>query len=204
MEKNGNTFIAAIDCIGHGVPAAMLSFMVHYTLADLINENAELSAGDMMSQLNERMLDSLSREKSKNFNAAADMSLCKISACRTKLEYAGAGSPIIIQQGNVFTRIKAEPYSIADSVLNLRHSYKTTEIKLNTKDRVYLFTDGLAHQHGGNGKVEKFGYKKLAEHLKLKAGHALRDVKQSIVSSLEAWQGRQEQTDDIMILCVEI
>jgi hypothetical protein len=44
-------FVAAIDCTGHGVPAAMMTFIAYYGLSDLLAQEAGLNCGQILDKL---------------------------------------------------------------------------------------------------------------------------------------------------------
>jgi len=203
-EKDGVIYFGAIDCIGHGVPAAMLSFMVHYNLIEIINHNLHAEPGVLLSMLNKTILETLQKETHRNFNAGADVSLCRHVCGTGKISFSGAQSPLIMQRGKDITRIKSDPYSLGDTVLNQMTEFTTHVFELNKKDRIYLMSDGLIHQHGGVNQRQKFGTKKLIEQLVQFSFKSMRDLKSGISEIHNSWKGNTEQTDDIMLIGIEI
>jgi len=202
FEKRGRElFIGAIDCIGHGVPAAMLSFMVHYNLKELVSEKPNFSCGELLGMLHKRMLQALKQQTQKpDFNAGVDLALCKINLDTQEIQYAGAQIPLLIIGKNNKERIKGDVFSIGDvCVDNLPH-FITHNRYLSKSDRVYLCTDGFIHQFGGTSGDKKFSMASLMGKLQALHHQPMGFIKEDLIRAFNDWKGSIDQTDDIMLL----
>ena len=203
-ERNNVVYLAAIDCIGHGVPAAMLSFMVHYSLIEIINEEKITDPGAILLKLNNVILSKLEREAHRDFNAGADVGLLCYNRESSEIFFAGAQSPLIVQNGAGTSRIKGDPYSIGDMVMKQNVTFKSHKIELKIGSRIYLMSDGYIHQHGGELTTKKFGTNKLIDIIKQKSGQKMQEIKSNLADAHNAWKGALEQTDDIMLIGIEL
>lgn len=203
-ERNNMVYLAAIDCIGHGVPAAMLSFMVHYSLVDIINNEQYLKPGEMLKKLNDVILAKLERESHRDFNAGADVGLLCYNKDTGETLFAGAQSPLIIQGTQGITRLKGDPFSIGDMVMKQNVRFTTQNVELSKGCRAYLMSDGFIHQHSGDESNKKFGTKKLMDIIKEKSGRKMNEIKTRLGEAHELWKGAAAQTDDIMLIGIEI
>jgi serine phosphatase RsbU (regulator of sigma subunit) len=51
FRKNDITYIAAVDCTGHGVPGALLSFIGYFLLNNIVDHEKEHSAASILDDL---------------------------------------------------------------------------------------------------------------------------------------------------------
>lgn len=205
--KEGETYIAAVDCTGHGVPGALVSVVGNSGLNRCVKEFGIHDTG--------RILDKLSELVEETFAAGADelkdgmdISLLKLypgsdhSASR-KAQWSGANNPlwIIRKDSNEVEELKADKQPIGKFAD--RRSFHAHELLLNSGDMLYLFTDGYADQFGGpNGK--KFKYRQLEETLLHVRNFTLADQKIQLANVFDEWRRGLEQVDDLCIIGIRI
>jgi serine phosphatase RsbU (regulator of sigma subunit) len=73
------------------------------------------------------------------------------------------------------------------------------KVAFNKDDRVYLFTDGFADQFGGE-KGKRMMTKNLVKLLNQTASCSIIEQCHKLNEHLDKWQGKLEQTDDILLL----
>ena len=72
-------------------------------------------------------------------------------------------------------------------------------MSLQKGDMMYIFSDGYADQFGGY-ENKKFKYRRL-RHLLLNIHNLSLDKQKAYLDeSMEAWKGKNEQVDDILII----
>ena len=76
-------------------------------------------------------------------------------------------------------------------------------IELKKGDCLYLFTDGLQDQFGGE-KGKKFKASKFKELLLSIHTKTMEVQRQIILAEIETWKGNLEQVDDICVMGVKI
>jgi serine phosphatase RsbU (regulator of sigma subunit)/tetratricopeptide (TPR) repeat protein len=205
IEKKGSkVFIAVVDCTGHGVPGAFMTFMAYSLLNEAVMERGlerpDAILNEMRSTLN-RML------RQKNDAAALrdgmDISLCAIDLSSLSLEYAGAFNPLWVARKGSMMEISADKQPVGvyneDGEQPFTHNY----MKLEHGDMVYMFTDGYADQFGGR-KGKKFKYRQLNELLLRCSALPAKDQQHLLESTLADWKGKLEQVDDICITGIRI
>lgn len=77
------------------------------------------------------------------------------------------------------------------------------EFYLSKGDRLYLFTDGITDQFGGE-KERKFGQNRLKQLLVETAYQPMKIQKLIVDEALQKWQGLNYQTDDICMVGIQI
>ncbi len=131
-----------------------------------------------------------------------EIALIRINTDGTELVFAGAKRPLIIIRDGDLIETKGSKFSIG-SCNNLLECYEQVHLKIQTGDKIYLFTDGITDQIGNtNGK--KFMIKQLRETL-LSQSKKQSDIVGTILEHhLQQWQDNTSQTDDMMMVGFEI
>ena len=82
-------------------------------------------------------------------------------------------------------------------------SFTTKEKVLKQGDRVYLFTDGYCDQFGGDNN-EKFNTHRFKELIIDSSDKSMAQQNDRIVSEIQNWMLGQTQTDDILVMGIEV
>ena len=97
--------------------------------------------------------------------------------------------------------MKGDIYSIGAS--NSKHSFTEQTIPVQENDRLYLFSDGYTDQFGGP-KDKKLNRSRLRKALLATSAQPIEDQKEHLESLLNEWKGKQDQTDDITLIGIEV
>ena len=81
--------------------------------------------------------------------------------------------------------------------------FNELEITLEENDILYLFSDGLADQFGGD-KGKKFKSIPFKKQLLAHCEMPMDIQKKRLVETFEKWQGDQDQIDDICVMGIRI
>jgi len=218
-DANDRSLIAVADCTGHGVPGAMLSMVCYDKLNAVTNENRNISPADLLTRVNAMIYDfMLANEKEIPIKDGMDIALCGFDRDRKNLIFSGAARPLylittqefeekhnITKHGTVdgknLFELKGDIYSIGAS--NKHHVFTEQAIPVQESDRVYLFSDGYTDQFGGP-RDKKLNRSRLREALLQTSSLSMEDQKEHLETMLSDWKGRQEQTDDITLIGIEV
>ncbi len=88
---------------------------------------------------------------------------------------------------------------------DVHKKYVTTHISFEKGDQFFLFSDGFVDQFGGpKNRIlgKKFTKKRFKEILNSERN--LEKLKMKLNTSFSSWKGKIEQTDDILIIALEI
>jgi serine phosphatase RsbU (regulator of sigma subunit) len=198
-------WLAAIDCIGHGVPAAMLTFTAHYTLLGIIQRFPEWSPGQVLQELHNRILRSLlNDEEQKKFNSGMDISLVKIDEKNEHVFYAGAMSPFVyIAPNEELKVIRAARCSVADFHTPEGQVFATHQLEFNEIRRFFLYTDGITHQLSQK-ETKIFSTQRFLKLLSANTGRSMQDLMAVVHQEHSLWRGSSLQTDDMLVIGVEL
>ncbi len=197
-ERLGKTFVAAVDCTGHGVPGAFMSILGVELFRRITQEQID-EPGIILSRLNEEFSKIFSDIDDISLKDGMDISFCVIDKQNYSLKYAGAFNPLYLIRDNKLEEIKGNRFSVSMEKKIEELVFETHEVKLQKGDMLYIFSDGYADQFGGyEGK--KFKYRRF-RHLLLSLNKLpLENQKIYLDESMESWRGNNEQVDDLLVI----
>ncbi len=193
-------FIAAVDCTGHGVPGAFMSFIGYNSLNKIVNERQITEAAAILDQLNEEVYKTLHvQSKDRDVKDGMDLALLVYDSETRELQYAGANNPLYLIRRGELVEYKADRFAIGILSVDSGKKFTNHVLKIEEGDVSYIFSDGYADQFGGPmGK--KFKSRQLKELLLKVHGLAPAEQKQILEKTILAWMGHEEQVDDILVI----
>ncbi len=199
------TYLAVVDCTGHGVPGAFMSIIGMELIKNVIegkkNSDPATILKIMGRQLEETFtLDDSDRDEfSTPLRDGMDVGLCVIDHKNEWIDYSGAVNDLYIVRNNEILAYKGGQLPLGRYRDSYEPEYETIRIPLQKDDMVYLFSDGYVDQFGGND-LKKFKYRRF-RHLLLNIHRLNTDDQKAILhQKLEEWKGQEEQVDDILVV----
>ncbi len=214
--------IGLFDCTGHGVPAAMLTIMGQMELHTLSQNGNEVSA--------EHVFPLLSQKFSRILNTSGDTYtqydgmdglFCSIYPQDNILEFVGAKRSLVLirktanslktDSETIDAKDKNDEYSLFE-IQGDRNSigkesefaeFTTKKIETQPGDRVFMYTDGITDQLGGQ-QLKTLKKKQFYEKLMSIQSKSINLQKSDIFNWFENWKENNEQTDDILIIGIEL
>ncbi len=208
FAKNGDTtFIAAVDCTGHGVPGAFMSIVGNTLLNEIVNEKNITVPGDILLELHKGVKIALN-QNAEEFERrdGMDITLCAITQQSKTIQYAGANRPLWIYRKNRNYDLeitKATKFPIGGLELEENRIYQNHCITVEEGDCLYLFSDGYADQFGGP-KGKKFMLTNLQKIIREGIELSMAQQKQSLETAFTTWKNDAEQIDDVLVIGLRI
>ncbi len=199
FQKGHSVFFAAVDCTGHGVPGALMSLIGYFALNDIVASSSEITCGKVLDLLHEKVTRAMRQDSGSPSNDGMDIALCCYDLVEKKLSFAGAHRPLLAMLNGNYQEIRGDKPPIGGSQYHTRQPYHTHEFFPKPGDTIYLLTDGLTDQFGGNFD-KKFGNQKLRELLKSNRSISMKSFGQIIDNEFESWKGSNTQTDDMLMI----
>ncbi len=196
------TVYAAADCTGHGVPGAFMSMLGISFLNEIVTKEKFYNPANILNKLRDKVKLSL-RQTGKDHESkdGMDIAVCVIDNENFTVEYAGAYNPLYILRKEELIEIKATRNPIG--IYLKEKPFENHKFQLEKGDVLYTFSDGYVDQFGGedDSKFKTKNFKKLL----LKIYDKPMDKQKEILDGmLLQWQGKTEQTDDIIVFGVRI
>ncbi|MCD6416658.1 MAG: SpoIIE family protein phosphatase [Planctomycetes bacterium] len=192
--KDENTLVLAVgDVSGKGVSAALLMTMVWVTLKTFAPQ--ENSPAAMLKRMNRALL------QATGLSRFVTLFLAFYDTQSQVLRFANAGHcPPIVGRLDGSTEV-LKSTSTALGVLDELESTEE-QIQLVTGDRVAAYSDGITEARAAGGEL--FGFPRLRALMADGAALSLDTLLDNLMSSLEAHQAGQPQSDDMTIWMLEV
>jgi serine phosphatase RsbU (regulator of sigma subunit) len=197
-KTNNLTMFAVADCTGHGVPGGFLTILGVNLLQEVIAK-ADLTKPH---QILEEM-----RRKVKNVfhfsrhHDGLDIAICVYDHQSRKLYYASANMPIVIINGDKKQKFDPTPNPIGYYISEV--PFELQEINITPGDTLYMFSDGIKDQFGGN-RQKKYQLKNLIKLLETNNHKSMAEQKQIVFDEYKSWKGTEMQLDDITLIGVKL
>lgn len=199
--------VAAVDCTGHGVPGAFMSFIGYSLMNEIINEKKTAQPSVILSKLHDGVVKILRQNEGDiNSQDGMELSLCIYDKVSGIMEFAGAMNSVYVVKNNEIIILESDERPIGGmSMLGMsleKIPFTDKIIQISENDIVYLFSDGFADQFGGddNAKFNNSRFKKLLLDINQKP---LDEQKLLLENSINTWKGDHKQIDDMLIIGVK-
>jgi serine phosphatase RsbU (regulator of sigma subunit) len=203
-KNQQKTFIAVVDCTGHGVPGAMMSIIGHNLLNNIIQDQKIHKPARILDKLQKKIQKQFQQAQNKNNDGMA-IALCVIDNDAKTLEFAGSQQSLVYIQEGKLNVIKGDKASIGGNWMNSNYSFTQHHIKIDVPSYIYLFSDGYPDQFGGEENM-KITTKKFKELLFEIYKDPFENQKELLDEILESWKSvaDEDQTDDILVFGMKI
>jgi ligand-binding sensor domain-containing protein/serine phosphatase RsbU (regulator of sigma subunit) len=198
-EQNNTIYVAAVDCTGHGVPGAFMSLITSNILNESINENS--SPVKMLEYLRVELNNRLSQNSTGPIADGLDIALICFDKKNNTIEYVNANRPLYIISNNELITLASENVNIG-GYADFNSVIPTKTITVKNNDLFVLFTDGITDQFGGE-KNKKYNPSRLRQFLLMNEHLPLNELKEKLEKEINEWQGKYEQTDDILLIALK-
>ena len=204
--KDDYLYIAAVDCTGHGVPGALLSFIGFFTLNNVVDHDASYSAGKVLDLLHAGVRTTLRQDRAgADARDGMDIALCKIDLKRMHMEFAGAHRPLYLVRDAELEEFKGDRRAIG-GIPNPRKpegEFTNYSIDLHSGDRIFFFSDGLPDQQGGDNGMKKYSPQHIREVLLENRKLTMPRLAQFIEEDFLRHRGNWRQMDDVLLIGIE-
>jgi len=198
-------FVAIIDCTGHGVPGALMTFVVISILDRLLSQQRHLDdPAALLSQMNRLVKETLGQyDESSESNDGMDGAFCYVDLKNKRLTFAGANTPLLFVEEGHLHHIKPDKHSIGyvHSDVDLTFTNQTLELKDGM--RFYLTTDGIIDQIGGSKRIA-YGKKRLMEVIYDNHTKPMDEQQAIILEQYYNYKGDESQRDDNTMIAFQI
>lgn len=197
-ETGYSKIIAVADCTGHGISGAFMTMAGTAFLNEILSLNADIEPDNILFELR-KLIMKLLKQKGEEGEAAdgMDISLIKFSNSN-KMHFAGANNPLYLIRDSELIIYKGDRMPIGIH-LNFNKHFANKVIETKPGDMIYMFTDGYADQFGGPLN-KKFRYKQFEDLLLEISTYSMEEQKEKLYRTIKAWQGTNDQVDDILVL----
>jgi sigma-B regulation protein RsbU (phosphoserine phosphatase) len=199
INKIGDKIVIAVmDCTGHGVPGALMSILGITLLNEIVIDEKVISPEKILESLRKKIVDTLGeRQGYGRIKDGIEGTVICFDQGSGELEFSGSFNPLIVAKAGEISVIKSDKLPIG--YYEVKGNFTLTRIKLEPKDTIYMFSDGLIDQFGGPSN-KRFMLKYLMELLLSNNYKTMARQKEVVTDTLNVWKGDAVQTDDILLM----
>ena len=204
-DRNNNLFIAAVDCTGHGVPGALLSFVGYFILNNIVDHRKAYSAGEVCDMLHYGVRTTLKQDvEGAQARDGMDIALCKINVLKNEVEFAGAHRPLYLLRNGEIIEFKGDRKAIGGIPIGKKpeEPFTTHAITPEKGDKIFFFSDGLPDQLGGPER-KKYSPKRIRDMIIEHQHYSMEQFYKLFEDDFLEWKSGIKQTDDVLLIGIE-
>ncbi|HYX07676.1 MAG TPA: PAS domain S-box protein [Bacteroidales bacterium] len=205
FQKEEYIYIAAVDCTGHGVPGALLSFIGYFILNNVVDHDKNYTAAEICNQLHAGVRSTLKQDRDDaNARDGMDIALCKINLKKKEVQYAGAHRPLYLMRKGELNEFKGDRKAIGGIPLGKKPEKDFTNHVINMLkgDKIFFFSDGLPDQLGGP-ELKKYSPRRIRESITGNPSFSMQEYYNYFAEDFDNWKGNHKQIDDVLLIGIE-
>ncbi len=206
-QTNKYSFLAAVDCTGHGVPGAFMSLIGHRILTEIVSQKNIYEPSKILTALDKGVKMALRQDKTDN-NDGMDVCLCRFEKTKegnNNILFSGAKRPLLYAAygETEISRIKGTRRTIGGRISRkVNEEFKDNKLILPNKSVLYLTTDGFVDQ--ASPERARFGSSKFIRIITKEHTKSMSEQKKIILDELKKHQQDADQRDDITVICLKL
>ncbi len=201
-QKGDEALIAAIDCTGHGVPGALMTVIGNSLLNQVLSLSDTTNPAHILTQLDKKLLETFQQHGNVVTNDGMDAAICRYNIKKREITFAGAKRPLYIFKNGELIEVKGNKSPIGSFGHDFDKHFTAHKINMSPKDTIYLFSDGVQDQFGGT-EGKKFMIKRFRDLLSEINSLPMHDQARRLEKEIDQWQGKYEQTDDMLLIGIK-
>ncbi len=203
--KEENIYIAAVDCTGHGVPGALLSFIGYFILNNVVDHDVSYTASKVLDLLHYGVRKTLKQDRpDADARDGMDIALCKINLKRKELHYSGAHRPLYLLRNNELQEFKGDRKAIGGIPHPKKEEKEFTNylIEIQPDDKIFFFSDGMPDQVGGE-ENRKYSPARIRELIMENQSMTMPQFSDLFSKDFEEYMGDHKQIDDVLLIGIQ-
>lgn len=199
------TFLALLDCTGHGVPGAFMTLLAASSLDALLAHHCPQDPAAVLATLNrsiKQLLDQhLPNDDPHVSDDGMDALCCWLDPHVGILRYAGAQLPLWFSDGSSeeLQQLNPDRMGVGYRATPINFQWNNHELPLQPQLRCYASTDGLLDQIGQQKRVA-FGKRRARETLAAAQVLSFSDQLLCLKTRFHTHQGHEKRRDDVCVI----
>ncbi|NJL13515.1 MAG: SpoIIE family protein phosphatase [Microscillaceae bacterium] len=196
--------LAVIDCTGHGVPGAFMTILANDALNYIVRDKSITAPEEILSQLDVEIYEALlQKQQNPQAKYGLELMLVRFDWQAREAQLAGTKNQLYFVHNQVLHSIKGTPHTIGSYPVKDKKIFLRQTVPLQGGEIFYLFSDGFQDQFGGqeDGKYLKNRFRDFLYQI---SSQPLDQQKQALEAEFYQWKAEQPQTDDVLIVGVQV
>jgi CheY-like chemotaxis protein len=188
-------YIACGQAFSGAMPDVFLAWMVLHQLESMMSNGKDKSSQDMLSQLSQSFGEVAGESAA---DGRLQISLCILQPKKKTLQFSGADlSALIVSGGDVQELVPDRRTILAKG--EGQASFQEQTVPCPPGTLLYVMTDGILQQMDAEGK-NPFGIGRMKDLVKTCMKLELAKQENAIKNRIDIWRGKNEQTEDLLII----
>ncbi len=204
---NGDiSYVAAIDCTGHGVPGALISFIGYFLMNNIVSAKSTTNAAQILDELHLQVRSTLKQDQEgATGRDGMDLALCIIDQQNQIMNFAGAYRPLFLVRNGELHEYQGTRKAIGGIPLRkkIERDFENHLIEYQKGDQIFIFSDGLQDQFGGPDN-RKYQSKRIRQIVTEQAGQTMAHFSRYFAKDFYDWMGDNKQLDDVLLIGIEL
>lgn len=204
-------FIVLFDCTGHGVPGAFMTLIMSSFIDHSVFEDNRHDPASILIHVNNRVKSSLGQFHVDDMDVlnqsddGMDGVFCWVDTVKKKLVYSGAKTPLfyILPDSDKVYTLDGNKKGVGYVDTPFDYQWTNQEIDLQEGMCLYMTTDGVIDQIGGNKKIS-FGKNRIAKLLSNNYKLPMHEQEKIFFEEFYHYQGRETRRDDVCVIGLRI
>ncbi len=201
-EDREKFILICADATGHGVPGAFMSLICSTILKDILRKKYVTSPSQILYELDKELQTSLQTEENTKANDGLDVAVCEFNLRTNEMLFSSAMRPLFLYKENKLEYVRGSKFSIGASQHFATKEFKEHKFILNNNDCIYLFTDGIPDQFGGE-RCKKLKISGLQKWISEINSLTMLEQQNKIIDLFNHWKGKQSQIDDVLFIGIK-
>ena len=182
-------FLAA-DVSGKGIPAAMFMMTAKTIIKDLAESG--MAVNDIFTKANEKLCEN----NESGMFVTAWMGILDLKTGKLQFANAGHNPPLLKRADGSFEYIRTRAGFVLAGMEGVR--YRTSELTLNSGDRLFLYTDGVPEATNSDNNL--YGEDRLLDFMNKNSTVEATALLPMLKANIDEFVGEAPQFDDITML----
>ena len=205
FKKDNILYISAVDCTGHGVPGALLSFIGYFQLNNIVDHDVNYTASQILDKLHFGVRSTLKQDRiDADARDGMDIAFCRINLKKKELQYSGAHRPLYLLRNGELLEYKGNRKAIG----GIPHRKKAEKdfinhtIEIIKGDKIFIFSDGMPDQVGGP-EGRKYSPQRIRSIIAENKDLSMQQFSNLFSTDFKKWKGKNKQIDDLLLIGIE-
>lgn len=205
MDVEHYKVAVVVDCTGHGVPGGFMSILGINFMNDIVIRNRIIDSARVLEEMRIRIIEALHQSELTLYsNDGMDMSIAILDTKTNIIDFASANGKALLYrkalEENSFTTLPVNRMPVCYYVRN--ENFTSHKIEVKQGDILFMYTDGITDQYGGDERQRKLG-QPLLQKMLAQVIQAEPSEQEALLNQLfNSYKGKNIQYDDVMLLCI--
>ena len=202
-KRDNYSFVAVVDCTGHGVPGALMSMSINSLLNEIMLSKETNEPGQILGLLHEKVYQTLQQQNGDEYSQdGCDILICRLDHASKELLFSGANIDLYVKTRTDLNVIRGTRKSIGGlSMLGEyepTRNFETVTIPFDPESLILMTTDGLLDQLDQSDEAFSISeFEKMA--VKLYNSESFK-CKKIVELAINGWTENCHQLDDILMI----